>query len=104
SFLPQLTGRPGNPREWIFCELGNQWYVRDARWKLNRAGQLFDMQGAPFEEKAVSDVAQNPAAKAARDRLQAVLARLDPASGILDNGDGTGRHAGRTNGAGRQED
>ena len=104
SFLPQLTGRPGNPREWVFCELGNQWYVRDARWKLNRAGQLFDMSGAPFEEKQVADVAQNPEAKAARDRLQAVLARLDPASGILDNGDGTGRHAGRTNGAGRQED
>ncbi|NDB54044.1 MAG: hypothetical protein EB025_08255, partial [Chitinophagaceae bacterium] len=31
SFLPQLLGKKGSPRDWIFCELGNKWYVRDAR-------------------------------------------------------------------------
>ena len=36
SFLPQLMGKKGNPREWIFIELGNKWYVREAKWKLNR--------------------------------------------------------------------
>jgi len=104
SFLPQLKGRPGDPREWVFCELGNKWYVRDARWKFNREGQLFDMRGAPFEEILVPDVAQSPEAKAARDRLQAVLARLDPASGILDNGDGSGRHARKAGSGPAKED
>ena len=35
----------------------------------------------------------NPAAIAARKRLQAALDQLNPAGGILDTGDGTGRHA-----------
>lgn len=97
SFLPQLMGKAGNPREWIFCELGNQWYVRDARWKLNRKGELYDMSGAPFQETLVAGVADNREANAAYLRLKAVLDKLDPASGILDNGDGSGRHASRSN-------
>ena len=93
SFLPQMLGKKGNPREWIFCELGNKWYVRDAKWKLNREGELFDMTNSPFEEKLVNDVENNAAAKEAKTRLQAVLDTLNPAAGIVDNSDGSGRHA-----------
>jgi arylsulfatase A len=93
SFVPQLRGEMGNPREWIFIELARNWYVREAGWKLNEAGELFDMSGAPFAELLVLVEKQSPAAAAARQRLQAVLAKLDPAGGILDDGDGTGRHA-----------
>jgi hypothetical protein len=60
---------------------------------LNQAGELFDMSGAPFEEKLVAADTQNQAAAAARTRLQAALDQLNPAGGILDDGDGTGRHA-----------
>ena len=81
SFTPQLMGRPGNPREWIFVQLGNQWYVREQGWKLNQRGDLFDMKDAPFEEKAVPADTQDPAAQEARKRLQAVLDRLNPAAG-----------------------
>jgi arylsulfatase A len=98
SFAPQVRGARGTPREWIFIELGNKWYVREARWKLDRAGQLFDMTGAPFEEKAVPAETTDPAAIAARKRLQAVLDQLNPGSGFLDDGDGTGRHAKRGKG------
>jgi arylsulfatase A len=96
SFLPQLLGRKGSPRDWIFCELGNKWYVRDARWKLNREGELFDMINSPFEEKKVMDIASNKEASLAYTRLKAVLDNLNPGAGILDNGDGSGRHASKT--------
>ena len=98
SFLPQLLGRKGSPRDWIFCELGNKWYVRDARWKLNREGELFDMSNSPFEEIKIVDVANNKEASAAFTRLKAVLDKLNPAGGIVDSGDGSGRHANKTKG------
>lgn len=93
SMAPQLRGQRGKPREWVFLQLARQWYVRDARWKLNQAGQLFDMKDAPFTEPAVEN--GGAAAVAARKKLQAVLEQLNPAGGILDQGDGTGRHANR---------
>ena len=88
SFAPQLLGERGSPREWVFVMLGRHWYVRDAGWKLTDTGELFDMRDAPFAEHAVAAGAE---ADAARRRLGAVLAQLDPASGKL--GDETGKHA-----------
>ena len=93
SFLPQLMGKKGNPREWIFIELGNKWYVRNDKWKLNREGELFDMSNAPFQEKLVSNYAENKEASAAYSHLQLALKSLSPEKGILDNADGSGRHA-----------
>ena len=81
SFAPQLRGEQGNPREWIFVQLGNRWYVRDMGWKLNESGELYDMSDAPFEEKLVPVEGQSPEAAAARARLQAVLSSLNPAGG-----------------------
>jgi arylsulfatase A len=95
SFAPQLRGSKGQPREWTFIQLARMWYVREAGWKLNQAGELFDMKNAPFEEKRVPAGTKDPAAAAARTRLQAALDKLNPAGGILDDGDGTGRHANR---------
>lgn len=97
SFLPQLMGKKGNPREWIFIELGNKWYVREAKWKLNREGELFDMSNAPFEEKLVLNYAVNTVASEAYSRLQTVLKTLSPEKGILDNAGGSGRHASNVN-------
>ncbi|HPA17709.1 MAG TPA: sulfatase-like hydrolase/transferase [Verrucomicrobiae bacterium] len=81
SFAPQLRGDRGNPREWIFVQLGGRWYVRDDGWKMNQAGALFDMRDAPFVEAAVAADSQDPAATAARERLGAVLEKLNPAGG-----------------------
>ncbi len=83
SFAPQLRGQPGTPREWIFVQLGNHWYVRDKGWKLNQAGELFDMKDAPFVEKPVPADTQDADALAARKRLQAVLDNLNPAAGKI---------------------
>ena len=95
SFAPQLRGRQGQPRGWAFVQLARMWYVREMGWKLNQAGELFEMGDAPFAEKLVPADSKDPVASSARRRLQAVLDQLNPAGGILDDGDGTGRHASR---------
>jgi arylsulfatase A len=97
SFLPQILGKKGSPKEYIYMELGNKWYVRSAKWKLTREGELFDMSKAPFEEIRVVDYANNAEANAAYIRLQAILKEIDPEKGIQDDGDGSGRHASNVN-------
>ena len=92
SFAPQLKGEKGTPREWIFMELGNQWYVREDKWKLNRANELFDMRNAPFEEILIPADSKDEIAMSARTRLSAVLKSINPEGGIMDDADGSGRH------------
>ena len=91
--MNRLSGEPGIPREWVFNQLASMWYVRDADWKLNQLGELYDMSDAPFTEKLVSPDSETATSNAARARLTTALANLNPAGGILDTGDGTGRHA-----------
>jgi arylsulfatase A len=76
SFAPQLRGQAGKPREWVYVQLGAKRYVREARWKLNNDGELFDMKEAPFREIPVAADSDDAEAKAARKRLQAVLDNL----------------------------
>ena len=93
SMAAQFRGEKGQPRDWAFVQLARNWYVRSTGWKLNQAGELYDMSGAPWGEKLAPADTKDPAALAARQRLSAALAQLNPAAGILDNGDGSGRHA-----------
>ena len=93
SFAPQLLGQPGQPRDWAFVQLARMWYVRNAGWKLNEKGELYDLSDAPFVETLVPADTTDPVAVAARKELQTALDKLNPAGGILDDGDGTGRHA-----------
>lgn len=46
-----------------------------------------------FTEPVVAAADDDDASRGARGRLAAALAALDPAGGILDDGDGSGRHA-----------
>ena len=90
SIAPQLRGDMGNPREWAYVQLGANWFVREKGWKMNQAGELFDMSDAPFVEKPVAASADTEVSKAARARLTAVLAELNPANGKTD-GNGGGK-------------
>jgi len=85
SFLPQLRGRKGNPRDWIFCwyqrDPGDQLhrFARDRRWKLYdqsnaaRAGKLFDVEVDRLEQNPIEPGQGGNEAAQARTRLQAVL-------------------------------
>lgn len=88
SFAPQLKGKAGKTRDWVFVQLVDEWYVRSSRWKLTQAGALFDMNDAPFEEIAVPGDTRDPEAIAGRKQLQAALEGLRPTTSK--RGDHTG--------------
>ena len=85
SFLPQLRGQPGNPREWIYCwyrrDPGSTLYrfARDQRWKLydqdkhNRGGKLYNVTADPLEQSPIGPAAASDEASAVKKRLQAAL-------------------------------
>src|SRR3954465_4454973 len=73
SFAPQIEGKKGSPREWVYVELNGKSYVRDARFKLTAAGELFDLSAAPFKETPVAKDSTDSDAVAARKTLQDVL-------------------------------
>jgi hypothetical protein len=94
SLLSQFKGDAQSPRTWAFCQLSNNFYVREAGWKLDQSGALYDMKDAPFQEVAVAADTKDVAAVAARQRLAAALAGLNPGAGYKDEvGDGSGRSA-----------
>jgi arylsulfatase A len=80
SFLPQLRGQKGNPRDWIFCHYGPEHggrtltrFVRDKRWKLYETGELFDVSADPLERNPIPPGQGGKQAAPARGQLQAVL-------------------------------
>lgn len=85
SFTPQLRGEKARPREWVYVQHNTaaEWYVREQGWKLTHNGELFDMSDAPFVEKPVNKENADELANAARQRLQAVLAELNPIASPL---------------------
>ncbi len=84
SFLPQLRGERGTPREWLYCwysprqraDLTVREFAADHHYKLYRDGRFFDLVADP-DETTPQSVAQ-PAGKAAEGakKLQAVLDRF----------------------------
>jgi arylsulfatase A len=81
SFLPQVRGEKGSPREWTYCWYApNQGKKEDvprefaatARFKLYRDGKVYDYAADPEETKPL-DAAASPEAAAARKQLEAVL-------------------------------
>ena len=78
SFAPQLRGEPGTPRAWAYVQLGAHWYVREPGFKLNEAGELFDMSDAPFVEKLIEPAADTEQSKAARAAPHRRAGRTQP--------------------------
>jgi arylsulfatase A len=80
SFLPQLLGQKGRPRESMYL-----WYARDGggkatfefaqstTHKLHRDGKFYDLTQDPFEEKPLPVARLSGAAAAQAKSLQAVL-------------------------------
>jgi arylsulfatase A len=73
SFASQIRGEKGTPRDWVYVELNGRSYARDARYKLTKRGELFDLKDAPFKEISVPSDAESEAAKTARKELRVVL-------------------------------
>ncbi len=50
SFVPQLTGQTGNPRDWVYVQLKGEWFIRNKEYKLDSSDKLWDVTNSPFEE------------------------------------------------------
>lgn len=85
SFLPQLKGEKGTPREWLY-----HWYsprqnndkkVREwafnARYKLYRTGEFYDWQTDELEKKQMVELTDEAAI--GKKKLEAALALFDNA-------------------------
>jgi arylsulfatase A len=72
SFLPQVKGQPGEPREWVYCQLNNRYFIRDQRWMLHSDGQLLDVRNRYTPKPAD----QSPEAHTARVRLKRAVEQL----------------------------
>lgn len=79
SFLPQLMGEKGNPREWIYV-----WYARNGgptgeeftrnqRYKLYRTGKFYDVDKDVLEKSPLDKRQLSPDAAAVQTKLQAAL-------------------------------
>jgi len=87
SFLPQIKGEKGDPRDWAFCHYdpmvpfadfqanAGRW-ARGRRFKLYHDGRFYDVPADVLEESALSEEGLSEEAGAARARLASVLASM----------------------------
>jgi len=83
SFLPQLLGKKGNPRDWIYSwhssdggPKGREW-ARNQRYKLYRTGRFYDVGNDVLEKRPLNDL--TPETRQIRDMLQKALDRYKDA-------------------------
>ena len=79
SFLPQLMGERGDPREWIYIwysrnggPIGKE-FTRNERYKLYRTGEFFDVPHDYLEKNPLDNAKLTAEQKAVRAQLQAAL-------------------------------
>jgi arylsulfatase A len=77
SQVPELLGRHGPRREWVFSYLGDKRMLRDKRWLLDGGGQFYDCgdsrDGSGYKNVTAS---ADPEVVAARTRFAAILQPL----------------------------
>ena len=58
--------KTGRPRDSVYIQLEEEYYVRNHDWKLDQARQLFDMHDAPHRQLLVDSAVRIRLARAAR--------------------------------------
>lgn len=84
SFWPQLRGEKGQPRDWYYCWYGPYdilvaEFAANARYKLYRGGQFYDLRQDPDEKQPVTVRALAGEAAAAAKVLQDALEQFKDA-------------------------
>ena len=77
SFAPELQGREGKRREWIFSYLAYERMIRDKRWLMEGDGSLYDC-GESRDGSGYRDMTTDlsPEVLAVKKRFQNLLTRL----------------------------
>lgn len=81
SFLPQLRGEKGTPREWLYIwysprqklDLSVVEFVFDHDYKLYRDGRFFDLRADPLEQESLATASLSSVESDARLKLQSAL-------------------------------
>jgi arylsulfatase A len=81
SFLPQLRGEKGTPREWLYhwysprqkVDLTVREFVFDHAYKLYRTGEFYDLAADPLEKKPLPKDSLPPSVAEAKTKLQRAL-------------------------------
>ncbi|VGO14877.1 Arylsulfatase [Pontiella desulfatans] len=86
SFLPQLKGEKGNPRDWVLLHYQPYWgkikgtqYVRDQRFKLYRDGRFYEVPNDLKEKSNLSVGQAGERGETARIELGRTLETAPPA-------------------------
>ncbi|MBX7207250.1 MAG: sulfatase-like hydrolase/transferase [Verrucomicrobiaceae bacterium] len=74
SIAPQILGRDGKARVWVYAQLAGDYFIADHQFKLYGDGKFTDISDSPAAEKAVSET--DDAALKAKQRLAKALADL----------------------------
>lgn len=81
SFLPQLKGKTGKPREWSYCWYAPRnnelrWeFARDIEFKLYRDGTFYNLLNDPEEQSPLDTSSLSRKARQAHKKLERVLAQ-----------------------------
>jgi arylsulfatase A-like enzyme len=87
SFLPQLRGEKGRPRELIYSwydprpgwdkdRFSLKIFARDKRYKLYSSGEMFDVPADPLEQTPIPPEREAAAIRRARKRLRETIDRM----------------------------
>lgn len=74
SFAPWMRENRGPGRPWVYAQLGQDYFIADARYKLYRDGRLVDITDSPVSEQVPPE--GDSGALAAGRRLREALAGL----------------------------
>lgn len=78
SFLPQIKGEKGTPRDWVFnSEGGSTRMIRSAHYKLYPDGRFYDMDKDIAEEHPIKLGQGSKEAESERRELTMALSRLN---------------------------
>lgn len=75
SFLPQIQGRRGKPRDWIYVQLEGRWFMRERTWRLHDDGRLFDVRDR-FRPREITPQRVTPSSREASRRLSSTAGEL----------------------------
>ena len=85
SFLPQLKGERGRPRDWVYCYYDPLWgnlgqyknqFVRDQRYKLYQDGRLIDVSQDELEKSPLDQEQVEGQFQQAHQRLARALNQM----------------------------
>jgi len=86
SFLPQLLGHPGQPREWIYCwyarlqlqdSIEARQFVRNKAYKLYDSGEFYNLLEDPLERRPLQRDQLPVSVRESWNEFEAVLQKFD---------------------------